>query len=577
MYELENDDEIEIDLRELFLALKKKIVWILLTAIVFAGASGLITKFAMTPIYSSTAQLYVVSKGGLSQLTDLTMGTQLTQDYMVIVKTRPVLEQVIADLKLDMDYKELEKKITVENPSDTRIMQITITDKDAALAQSITQDLAEVTAKTVAEKMDVKSPTIIEKAYKADKPDSPSLKKNVLIGAVLGFILMAAAIVIQYLMNDTILKEEDIEKYLGIITLAQLPLVKGTTKRTKKVKRARNKMKKLVMDLPEINDYRMVEGLNQLKTNLAFCGKDIKVITMTSSVPNEGKSSISLSLSRTLAESGKKILMVDADLRKSVMAARYHIQGIDKGLSHYLTGQAEVEDIIYETEVEGLCITVAGPLSPDPTSILDSEQFEQFIEKVRDMFDYVIIDTPPLGVVIDAVIIGKYTDGAVIVIEQGVIKRKIVQDVIKQLKRGEVRIFGAVLNKVDERIGAYGNYEYKYSYSYYGESDTEKKSPKYLIRRNVSMSNKIIKKAAACGLSAVMAFGLVAVTEAPKTANVSAATKKVKKLSFKKKGYVISAPGHWMNAKTRLKFSPKSAKTYKLKYKTSNKKDCYYF
>ncbi len=238
MYELENDDEIEIDLREMFLALKK-IVWILLTAIVFAGASGLITKFAMTPIYSSTAQLYVVSKGGFSQLTDLTMGTQLTQDYMVIVKTRPVLEQVIADLKLDMDYKELENKITVENPSDTRIMQITITDKDAALAQSITQDLAEVTAKTVAEKMDVKSPTIIEKAYKADKPDSPSLKKNVLIGAVLGFILMAAAIVIQYLMNDTILKEEDIEKYLGINTLAQLPLVKGTTKRTKKVKRAR--------------------------------------------------------------------------------------------------------------------------------------------------------------------------------------------------------------------------------------------------------------------------------------------------------------------------------------------------
>lgn len=93
------------------------------------------------------------------------------------------------------------------------------------------------------------------------------------------------------------------------------------------------------------------------------------------------------------------------------------------------------------------------------------------------MFDYVIIDAPPLGVVIDAVIIGKYTDGAVIVIEQGVIKRKIVQDVIKQLKRGEVRILGAVLNKVDERIGAYGNYEYKYSYSYYGESDTEKNHP----------------------------------------------------------------------------------------------------
>ena len=236
-------------------------------------------------------------------------------------------------------------------------------------------------------------------------------------------------------------------------------------------------MKKVTMNLPEIKDYRLTEGLNQLKTNLAFCGKDIKVITMTSSVPNEGKSSVSFDLSKTMAEGGKKILMVDADLRKSVLAAKYHIQGIDKGLSHYLTGQAEIEDIIYETETEGFYLTVAGPLSPDPTSILDSEQFQKFIDKVRDDYDYVIIDAPPLGVVIDAVIIGKYCDGAVLVIEQGVIKRKVVQDVIKPLKRGGVRILGAVLNKVDERIGAYGNYEYKYSYSYYGESDTEKNHP----------------------------------------------------------------------------------------------------
>ena len=150
---------------------------------------------------------------------------------MVIVKTRPVLEQVINDLKLDMDYKELSEKITVENPTDTRIMQITVSDNDPELAKNITQDLAEVTSKTVAEKM--------ENAYKSEQPDSPSLKKNVAIGAILGFILMAAAIVIQYLMNDTILKEDDIEKYLGINTLAQLPLVKGTSKRTKKVKRAR--------------------------------------------------------------------------------------------------------------------------------------------------------------------------------------------------------------------------------------------------------------------------------------------------------------------------------------------------
>ena len=234
-------------------------------------------------------------------------------------------------------------------------------------------------------------------------------------------------------------------------------------------------MKKLTMDFPQINDYRMTEGLNQLKTNLAFCGKDIKVITIISSVPNEGKSSVTFDLARTLADSVKKILVVDADLRKSVMSSKYHIQGIDKGLSHYLTGQAEIEDIIYETEMEGLYITMAGPLSPDPTSLIDSDLFGNYVSKVREDYDYVIIDSPPLGVVIDAVIIGQYSDGAVIVIEQGVIKRKVVQDVIKQLKKGEVRILGAVLNKVAECIGAYGSYEYKYSYSYYEESDTQNK------------------------------------------------------------------------------------------------------
>ena len=169
-------------------------------------------------------------------------------------------------------------------------------------------------------------------------------------------------------------------------------------------------MKKLTMDFPQINDYRMTEGLNQLKTNLAFCGKDIKVITIISSVPNEGKSSVTFDLARTLADSGKKILVVDADLRKSVMSSKYHIQGIDKGLSHYLTGQAEIEDIIYETEMEGLYITMAGPLSPDPTSLIDSDLFGNYVSKVREDYDYVIIDSPPLGVVIDAVIIGQYSD-----------------------------------------------------------------------------------------------------------------------------------------------------------------------
>lgn len=230
-------------------------------------------------------------------------------------------------------------------------------------------------------------------------------------------------------------------------------------------------MKKIRMHLPDNNDYRMVEGMNQLKTNLMFSGDNIHSIMITSSVPNEGKSSVAFNLARTLAENEKKVLLVDCDLRKSVMVGKYHMEGVNKGMTHYLTGQATCDEIIYETEEAGFYIAVAGRLSPDPTSLLNSELFEDFIKYARERFDYVVIDAPPLGLVIDAVIIGQLTDGAVIVIEQGVLKRKIVQDVVKQLKMGGIRILGAVLNKVDEKKGAYGSYEYKYGYGYYGDSE----------------------------------------------------------------------------------------------------------
>ena len=236
MYELEND-EIEIDLKELFGVLKSKILIILATTVAFIAVSAGITRFVITPMYSSTAQLYVISNDALSQLSNLTVGTQLTQDYMAIVTTRGVVNKVIDNLNLDTDYEELTDKISVENPTDTRIMEITVSNPDPKEAREITQELAEVTAKTVSSKMDIKAPTIIENAYLADEPDSPSMLRNVAIGGFLGLILSAGIFIIQFIMNDTIRREEDIEKYLGINTLAKLPLANGEKKRTTKVRK----------------------------------------------------------------------------------------------------------------------------------------------------------------------------------------------------------------------------------------------------------------------------------------------------------------------------------------------------
>lgn len=238
MYTLEND-EIEIDLLELFKVLKSKVLVIILTTLIFIAGSGILTMFVITPTYSSSVQLYVVSSNNLSDLTSLQLETQLTQDYMMVVETRTVLEEVINNLSLDMEYEELDGKITVENPSDTRIMKITVSDSDPKEAQVIAREVAKVTAATVSEKMDIKEPTVIEDAYLADEPDSPSLKLNIVIGAFLGLVLSVGAITINYVLNDTIRKEEDIERYLEINTLAKLPLAKGEKRHKKKVRKAK--------------------------------------------------------------------------------------------------------------------------------------------------------------------------------------------------------------------------------------------------------------------------------------------------------------------------------------------------
>mgnify|MGYP001622951723 CR=1 FL=1 len=220
---------------------------------------------------------------------------------------------------------------------------------------------------------------------------------------------------------------------------------------------------KVKMEFPKTDNYRMAEGLNQLRINLSFCGKDINTIMVVSTREGEGKSSVAFSLARTLSETEKRTILVDCDLRKSVMLSKRHIQGLDKGLSHYLSGQAEMNDIIYSTEKPNFFLVPSGPHTLDPTNLLDTNIFKDFIKDLKRQYDYIIIDTPPLGLVMDAVVIGQCADGAVFVIEQGKTKRKMAQNVVKQLKRSNIRVFGAVLNKVDEKSGEYRDYNYSYT------------------------------------------------------------------------------------------------------------------
>ena len=226
-------EELEIDLKELFFELLSH--WKILTvSTIMAAAIALVaSKFILVPQYESTSALYVLSNS-ITSLADIQIGSSLTNDYIVVVKGRPILDQVIENLNLDETYDSLEDRITLENPADSRILEITVRDTDPNRAKVIADEMASVASDYISIKMDQSAPTTIQNGYADGEPVSPHVGMNTLIGAIVGFLLAAAIITISYLTD------EDVEQKLGMNLLGSLPEVTSDDNR----KDSRRKKKK---------------------------------------------------------------------------------------------------------------------------------------------------------------------------------------------------------------------------------------------------------------------------------------------------------------------------------------------
>ena len=215
-------------------------------------------------------------------------------------------------------------------------------------------------------------------------------------------------------------------------------------------------------------DFRASEALKTLRTNLVFSGPSVRVIGITSYGAAEGKSTISFQLAVSFAQAGKRVLLVDADLRRSIMANRLQVKSKPEGLSHYLTGQANVSDLLCETDMPGLYIMFAGTRVPNSTELLGSENFAKLIPALKEAFDYVIVDTAPLGQVIDCAVMASCLDGVAVVIDTTNNSYKLERKIKHQIEKAGGKVLGAILNQVDFSLqrGYYGRY-----YDYYKHED----------------------------------------------------------------------------------------------------------
>lgn len=225
-------------------------------------------------------------------------------------------------------------------------------------------------------------------------------------------------------------------------------------------------MKTIVLKEENKRDYFVTEAYRTLRTNMQFCGKEVRVIALTSCFPNEGKTTIALELGKSLAEIGKKVLVIDADLRKSVVVRKYTSEAGVLGLSQFLSQQASEEDVLYHTQHERLDIIFAGQYPPNPVELLGSLNFKEFIEKSKEVYDYILIDTPPLGMVIDSAVVAGVCDSAILVVNAGKVRRKLALEVKEQLLRSGVRILGVVLNHAEGKRALFGKKDGSY-YNHY--------------------------------------------------------------------------------------------------------------
>lgn len=224
-------------------------------------------------------------------------------------------------------------------------------------------------------------------------------------------------------------------------------------------------MKKLNLTDRRNPDYFYSESIKTLRTNIQLSGQSIKTILVTSCYPNEGKSDIALSLAQELGSIGKKVLLLDADIRKTAYVGRLEVQEEVKGLSQLLSGQAGLQDIIYNTNFPNMDIIFGGPSAPNPSGLLSENIFKILIKELKDYYNYILIDTPPIGTVIDAAVIGRCCDGAVFLIQPGNVRYRDAQKAFAQLEKSGCRILGAVLNKIDTS----GDKYYSSYYKHYGE------------------------------------------------------------------------------------------------------------
>ena len=460
----------EIDLREILFLLLRRWYIVAICFIFVTISTFLVTSYYLTPIYRSEATLFLGKEsgnvGGIS-IGDIQLNNQLIADYRELLKSRTVAERV--GEKLDVSPNKLLSSVDVRTVKDSRIFKISYEDSNPVLAKEVVIELSNEIQELAADIIEVKNVMVVDEASTPRIPVKPNKKMNVAVAGLLGLMLGVGLILLLEFADHTFKKPDEVEKHLGLNVVGTIPKFRGGKRGKSKAKNRKELEKEYLKNLITKNDPKAAatEAFRELRTNLHYINidKEVKTIVLTSPSMGDGKSVTAANLAVTLARSGKKVLIVDADLRKPKV---HHYFGVKNniGLTNILTYTRDnvKAKAIEKTETTNLDIITSGPVPPNPYEMLSSVKMQNFIEGVKEEYDIVIFDTPPVGQVTDAAILAGLADGTILVLASSNTRIDMAKRACKALEGVNANMVGAVLTKIDFRKSSYYGYNYSYNY-----------------------------------------------------------------------------------------------------------------
>lgn len=420
----------------------------------------------MTPKYTATTRLFFGVQGGES-VSELAQGSTFTEkqmtSYAEVANSPLVLDRVVQQLGLPMTAVQLAGDVTASAPTGTVILEIAATSTNAAkaaqIANSIAEQLTSVAGDLVPERPDgtesVRA-TILAPAQTPVAPSSPQVVRNLALGLALGLLLGAVFALLRHVLDTKIRSEQDVQALTNSAVLGVVPFDPGAASHP------------VVMHDDPLGPRS--EAVRRLRTNLQFVdvADQSKSIVITSSIPGEGKSITSINLAVSLADAGQKVILVDADLRRPSVAEYLGLEG-GVGLTTVLIGRAELDDVVQPWQQTTLDILPAGQIPPNPSELLGSKAMSRLLDELTDIYDMVILDSPPLLPVTDAALLSRSAGGTLLVVGVDRIHRAQLRDAIDSLTTVGANLQGVVLNKIARRDSS----AYVYYSAYAPEKNVE--------------------------------------------------------------------------------------------------------